>query len=237
MGDLVHAWREGELADELEILRALRSPYCPAALVEAVAGSSLATSRRRITLALVRHPHCPRAFVLRALPLLGWHDLLTVVEDPRAPMPVRLQAQSKLLERLPALTVGEKIALARRAPPHVFSGLFGESDTRIVAALLENPKFSQGHCLRLAAETSSPRVLAEILRHDRWGQTTSVLKAALANPALPVALTVAVLVSLSDDELSWLSQCGDFPQGVRRLASKALWVRGLRGPGDDRYLH
>lgn len=237
MRDLVRAWVAGELTDELEIVRALRSPYCPGAFVEAVAASSWATSRRRVTVALVRHPHCPRAFVLRALPLLGWHDLLTVLRDPRAPMPVRQQAQNKLVERLPTLTVGEKVSLARQAPPQVFMNLLAEEDLKVVAALLDNPKFAEGHCLRLAAQTGSAQVLGQILRHPRWGQVVAVRKAVLANPVLPEALTVAVLVSLPDEELAGLAGSRDFPPRVRDLARQALWVRHLRSPGDIPYLH
>lgn len=237
MGDLLRALVAGELKDELEIVRALRSPYCPVAFVEAVAASAWATSRRRVTLALVCHPQCPRAFAWRALPLLGWHDLLTVLRDPRAPMPVRQQAQSKLVERLPGLTLGEKVALARQAPPPVFVNLMGDEDSRVVAALLDNPKFTQNHCVRLVAATGSSRVLAQILRHNHWGQVVAVRRAALGNPVLPVALTVAVLVSLPDDELVGLSDSQDFPPRVRDLARQALWVRQLRSPGDAPYLH
>lgn len=226
-----------KLDDELEIVRALRSPYCTGAFVEAVAGSAWATSRRRVMVALVRHPRCPRAFVWRALPLLGWHDLLEVAGDPRAPMPVRQQAQGKLVERLPLLTMGEKVSLARQAPPPVLMHLLSEEDSRVVAALLDNPKFAQNHCVRLAAETSSSLVLAQILRHQRWGQVASVRKAALANPAMPVALTVAVLVSLPDDELLSFAKAREFPVRVRSLAQQALWVRRLRTPGEEPYLH
>lgn len=233
----MRAWNAGELDDELDIVRALRSPYCPGALVEAVAASSWATSRRRVTVALIRHPQCPRAFVWRALPLLGWYDLLTVLRDPRVPMPVRQQAQSKLLERLPALTVGEKVSLARQAPPAVFVNLLREEDARVVAALLDNPKFAQGHCVRLAAETGSSQVLAQILRHHRWGQVVAVRRAVLGNPVLPEALTVAILVSLPDEELTGLADSREFPPRVRDLARQALWVRQLRWPGDAHYLH
>lgn len=237
MAELLRAEDLQKLDDELEIVRALRSPYCTGAFVEAVAGSAWATSRRRVTVALVRHPRCPRAFVWRALPLLGWHDLLEVAADPRTPMPVRQQAQGKLVERLPLLTVGEKISLARQAPPQVLIHLLSEEDSRVVAALLDNPKFAQNHCLRLAAETNSSRVLSQILRHQRWGQVASVRKAALANPVMPVALTVAVLVSLPDDELLSFSKSREFPVSVRKLAQQALWVRRLRAPGDEQYLH
>ncbi len=237
---MAEVWRAEDLRklhDELEVVRALRSPYCTKAFVEAVAMSAWATSRRRVTVALVRHPRCPRAFVWRALPLLGWHDLLEVAADPRTPMPVRQQAQGRLVERLPLLTVGEKISLARKAPPPVFLNLMSEEDTKVVAALLDNPKFAQNHCVRLTAATNSPRVLAQILRHQRWGQVASVRKAALANPAMPVALTVAVLVSLPDEELMSFSRSRECPANVRKLAQQALWVRRLRTPGEEQYLH
>lgn len=237
LAELLRAEDLSKLDDELEVVRALRSPYCSGAFVEAVAGSAWATTRRRVTVALVRHPRCPRAFVFRALPLLGWHDLLEVAGDPRTPMPVRQQAQGKLVERLPLLTTGEKISLARQAPLTVLLHLLGEEDSRVVAALLENPKFVQNTCVRLAAETSSSQVLAQILRHQRWGQMASVRKAALANPAMPVALIVAVLVGLPDEELLSFSISREFPMNVRKLAQQALWVRRLRTPGKEQYLH
>jgi hypothetical protein len=235
--DLLAALARGELKDELQIVRALRSPYCPVAFVEAVAANSWATSRKRVLVALVRHPHCPRALVWRALPQLGWHDLLLVVEDPRAPMPVRRQAEHKLLERLPLLSLGEKVALSRKATPLLFNQLMQEEEPRVLAALLENPKFSLEHCLRLVAQASSPWILGQVLRHGRWGDLLPVRQAALANPLLPVPWVLSLLVSLPDSELHRVSQAQDLPTKVRELASQALWARSLRSSGEPDYLH
>ncbi|MCS7181892.1 MAG: hypothetical protein NZ869_02125 [Thermoanaerobaculum sp.] len=237
MKELLEALDSGELRDELEIVRALRSPFCSTAFVETLAASPWVLSRQRIVLALVRHPACPRTFAARALPLLGWNDLLAVAADPRAAMPVRQQAQNKLLERLPALTVGEKVSLARKAPPSVILCLLQEEDPRVVGALLDNPKLQESHCVRLAAESSSAKVLGQVLRHNRWGTVPAVRMALLANPSLPPPLAMAMLVSLTDEELEGLERNADYPQTVRRLASQALWVRQLRKPGEPRYLH
>jgi len=236
MGDLVAALHRGEL-DELAIVRALRSPYCTAAFVEAVAASPWATSRHRVLAALVRHPHCPRTFAWRALPQLGWRDLLDVASDPRAPMPVRRQAEAKLLERVPLLSLGEKVALARAATAYVIGELCGEHDPKVVAALLDNPRFNQGHCLRLVAQTRAAEVFGLVLRHRTWGTLPAVRLAALANPALPVPLALSLLASLEDRELRELVQRAELPAAARELAKQVLWVRDLRAQCEPGYLH
>jgi len=236
MGDLIGALHRGEL-DELTIVRALRSPHCSVAFVEAVAASAWATSRHRVLVALVRHPHCPRTFAWRALPQLGWRDLLDVASDPRAPMPVRRQAEAKLLERLPVLTLGEKVALARTATAYLIGELCSENDPKVVAALLDNPRFTQAHCLRLVAQTSAAEVFGLVLRHHKWGGLASVRLAALANPLLPVPLALALLTSLEDQELRQLAEREELPGRARDLARQVLWVRDLRAQRDHGYLH
>lgn len=237
MRELLAALSRGELKDELQIVRALRLPSCSAAFVEAVAACPWVTTRHRLLAALVRHPFCPRNFVWRALPQLGWHDLLDVAKDPRAPAPVRRQAENKLLERLPLLSLGEKVTLARSGTPLVIAQLLGEEEPRVVSALLENPKFALGHCIRLVAEASSPAVFGLVLRHRQWGEMVPVRQAALANPALPVPLALSLLVSLSDGELEQLARNPDVPSKFRHLAEQALWVRRLRSAQEPGYLH
>lgn len=235
--ELLRRLQAGELQDELQLLRVLRSPYCSAAFVEAVAASPWVTSRHRILNALVRHRHCPRAFAWRVLPQLGWHDLLEIAGDPRTPMPVRVQAEAKLAERIPKLSLGEKTALARRAGLHVIGELISEEDPRVVAALLDNPKFTQSHCLRLVAQTKSAAVLSLVFKHPHWGNLAPVRGAILANLALPLPLLLALLVSLEDGELLRLAKSKEFPAHVRKWADQALWVRKLRQKGEEGYLH
>lgn len=235
--ELLRRLQAGELQDELQLLKAIRSPYCTAAFVEAVTESSLVIGRPRILKALVRHRHCPRAFAWRVLPQLGWHDLLDIAGDPRTPMPVRVQAEAKLVERVPNLSLGEKTALARRAGLHVIGELISEEDSRVVAALLENPKFGESHCQRLVAQTKSAAVLSLVFKHPRWGNLAPVREAILTNLALPLPLLLALLVSLEDSELSRLTKSKEFPAHVREWADQALWVRKLRKKGVERYLH
>lgn len=235
--DLLRSLQSGEFQDELQLLGALRSPYCTPAFVEAVAASPWVTGRHRILNALVRHRHCPRAFAWRVLPQLGWHDLLDIAGDPRTPMPVRVQAEVKLAEKVPKLSLGEKTALARRAGINVIVELLSEEDPRIVAALLENPKFAESHCLRLVAQTKSAAVLSLVFKHPRWGNLASVRGAILTNLALPLPLLLALLVSLEDGELRRLTKSKGFPAHVRKWADQALWVRRLRQKGEERYLH
>jgi hypothetical protein len=127
-----------------EVRQALRNPYCGSEAVEVVARQErlLAYYEVRRELALARQT--PEALALRLVPGLWWRDLMLVSLDARLPPLVRRAAEQGLISRLPKLAVGEKVSLARRASGGTIAQLRHDPNPRVIAALLDNPRLTEG---------------------------------------------------------------------------------------------
>lgn len=218
----------GEQLDEGALLRALRSPHCPADMVEQLAANRRVLSLVRVLPVLLSHPKCPRHFALDAIPRLGWRDLITVANRPQTPSAIRRHAERRVVERLPQLTLGERRSLARLAPGLVRSALLRDRDPRCIAALLDNPKMTETEVVRLLATNESSECLSLALRHPRWGASAAVRHAALRSRRVSRATVLGLLATLSEPELARLAQSTDVPSELRRTAAALVAHRKLR---------
>ncbi len=198
---LVAAMEAGAELDEGTAFRLLRSPHCSARAVELLLVQPVMRRSRALVALVVRHPACPRAFAWDSLPTLGWRDLLGVASDPRALPTVRRQAERKILERLRQLAVGERVSLARLATRGVLPALLREGNASAVAALLENPRFTEDDAVRLVATNPEPAAVLVVLRHPRWGRLPGVIQAAMRSPAVPLGVALGLAATLSTAQL------------------------------------
>ncbi len=216
--------------DEGSALRLLRSPYCTTRAVELLLVQPLAKRSRTVATLLVRHPACPRPFAWETLATLGWRDLLTVASDQRALPQVRRQAERKLADKVRHLTLGERVSLARLAPRGLLPVLLSDSEPRCVAALLENPHFTEEDAVRLMATNPQTRALLELLHHPRWGRLPGVVQAALRSAAVPLGVALGLAASLSLAELCRLEADADVPLELRHSIARLIEERRRR-PG------
>ena len=226
--ELLARLEHGEPVDEPELTGALRSPHCPAALVELLVLTPWPRTSRRVARLLVGHRACPRSFAWEVLPSLGWHDLLEVARGPRTPPAVRRQAERKLLQRLPRLTAGERTALARSAPRALIEPLLATDDPACVRALLDNPRFCETDAVRLVHDNAAASCVLEVVRHRRWGRSRPVLEAALRHPALPLPVAMGLMASVPPVQLASLASGEGVPLAVREAAAGLLRHRRER---------
>jgi hypothetical protein len=223
--ELLAALDSGLEPEEGALMRALRSPSCPGALVERVAAAGWAMGRRRVLPLLLRHRACPRPFAWDALPRLGWNDLLGVVRDPRTAPPIRQQAERKLRDRLPRLTLGERVSLARLAPRGLIPAFADESAPECVQALLDNPSFTAVDAVRFVVSGRSGECVLAVVRHPRWGRLIDVALAGCRSRLLPLGVALGLVAALSDHDLTAVSQAPDVRTPVRAAAEELLHYR------------
>lgn len=193
----------------------MRRFECPRRLVEAVCAAPRSLRDRRVLALVVRHPACPQQVAWDALPGMLWRDLHQVCSDPRTPPGVRAQAERKLVERLPNLTLGERIALAKIATRGVIRALYAEAEPRCVQALLDNPLLTETDAMRLLNANPVTECLQALMRHPRWGQRPGLVRAAVRLPKLPLAMTLSLVVALPDHELANLVRAPEVSEPLR----------------------
>jgi hypothetical protein len=222
-----------ERAAELSPIAArqvLRNPYVTAEAIGELAAQPRLLAFYEVKRDLARCRATPEVLVLQLIGGLFWADLMAIGLDTRLHPRVRRAADQHLAARLSSLAIGEKISIARRAPPGVLGHLRHDPTPRVIAALLDNPRLTEGTLAPVVhGETTPPPVLELIAGDRRWGLRHPVRLALVRNPATPPATALRLLPLLH--KVDWKAVAADarLAEPVRRRAR--LLLGELRGEG------
>lgn len=213
-------------ASEIDVpaaLHALRNPFIGREGIEVVAGQGRLLASYELKRQIALHPRSPEPLALRFVASLFWRDLLELGLDTRVRPTVRRAADRRLIGRLGGLAAGEKVAIARRASPRVLALLRHDPTPRVIAALLENPRLTEGVLLPLAAsEETSPGVLEILARNRRWGSRYELRLALCTNARTPVQTVLPMLPMLRKRDLQTVARTARLSRVVRRRARVLL---------------
>ncbi len=210
-----------------EAVEALRNPYLSAEAARAIADRPQLVSAYQVRRALALSPRAPEGVALNLVVGLFWADLLAVSLEVRVRPTVRRAAELALLTRLPRLAVGEKIAIARRGGAAVITALRLDPTPRVIAALLENPRLTEGLLApALTSERALPALLAAVATNQRWGVRHDLRVLICRNPRTPAAVALPLLPTLRKDELRGLAGDARLAAPVRRRAELLLGAAG-----------
>ena len=218
--------RAGELTAPA-VRHALRNPYCTAEAIEAVAAEQRLLSFYEVRRDLALHPRPPETLAARFVPTLWWRDLMALALDTRLRPALRRTAEIHLGTRLPELAVGEKVALARRASPGIIAQLRLDPSPQVIAALLDNPRLTEGMLAPvLHSASTSPAILELIANDRRWGVRYPLRLALVRNPATPLKISWRLLEALRKADLRPVAADPRIPEPVRRRARVLLGDTG-----------
>lgn len=200
----------------------LQDPYVETETIERLLDLPEVRHSYELRRELARHPRTPRTHALQLIHTLYWRDLVELGGDLKIAAPLRYAANVELAKRLPSLTLGERIALARRAAPAVIQELSREREPKVIAALFENPRLTEGLVVRMAnAQRTAPKVLLLIGNHPRWSAAYEVRLALCRNPNTPLQISVPALQHLRVGDRRGLAQDPRLPSVLRRAAAKS----------------
>lgn len=216
--ELLDLVRRGGL-DDLQVLEVLRSPFCTPQIAELVAATREHLGTQAIREKLAGFPGLSNSQAIGLLGSLTWSSLIAVAQTPRTPPLVRRQAERKLIYQIPTMTLGEKIAVARRAHRALFPGLIADGDDKILTALLDNPRLVENDLVVLI-NTREPPVafIFTVARHFRWGKNFGVRRAIVACPQSPLPLALSALVQLPRSDQRRIAERKDVSDRVRSAA-------------------
>ncbi|MCB1058437.1 MAG: hypothetical protein KDD11_23285 [Acidobacteria bacterium] len=201
----------------------LRHPYTDGEVIEAIVRRPRWLSAYELRRDLARHPKTPPVHALRFLGGLYWRDLVELSLDPRLKPTLRRRAEEHVVERLSGLSLGEKMALARRAGHGILHRLRHDGHRRVIGALLENPRLTQGVLMPLAShESTPPEILRQIAENPRWGVLYAVRLALSRNPRTPPVVACGLLSGLRKGDLRAVADNPRLDTQVRRRAALLL---------------
>jgi hypothetical protein len=208
---------------EREALQCLRHPFSSAQVVEAIASLRSLWSAASVRKGIALHPAAPRIDALRCLDDLAWRDLLDVGREARTPAPVRHAANRKIVEKLPRLSAGERMTLARLADRDLLRPLIADPDGRVFTALLRNPRLVVEDLVAFVSTGAPlPEHLALLAADPSWNERPLIRKALLRSPRTPRFVAVALLPRASRGELRDLTDDPGVPPFVSACAARVL---------------
>lgn len=219
-----------EHADELDAGSArlvLKNPFAGREVVLLLLEQRRLLTVQEVRRELVAHPSTPEPRALNLLPGLFWRDLMTLGASVRTRPRIRRAADRRLSEKLPTLSVGERISIARRAGVGTMTRLRNDTHPRVIGALLENPRLTEGLLgPLLSSDMANPQVLARVAEDRRWGLRYGVRVMLARNPRTPVTTTIGMLSGLKKKDLNAIASDWRMAAPVRQRANLLLG----RGP-------
>ena len=222
--ELVDLVREQLGALDGTVLRQiLRHPFLGAKAIQLLLEDRQLVGSYEVRRELAGHPKTPNARAMQLVATLYWRDLARLSSESRVRPMVRRAAERRLAERLPGLSAGEKVAIARRCGPGLVTRIGQDPNPRVLQALLDNPRLTEGALLQLVSRDSArPELLALVARDRRWGVRYRVRVPICRNPNTPVATALAQLAALRKLDLEKVAEDPRLASAVRRRANLLL---------------
>jgi hypothetical protein len=211
--------------DPAAVRQLFRNPFLTRQMIERVLETPALVAAYEVRLEVARHPRTPQLAALAFVPGLYWPDLLRIGLDTHLHPVVRRAADQCISTRIPGLAVGEKVAIARTGSQAIIAALRSDPTPRVIEALLDNPRLTEGLLLPLVAgESAAPRILAVVAASSKWVVRYPLRLALCKNPRTPVEVALANLSLLKKTDLLGIARDHRLTLPVRRRAE--LLARG-----------
>ncbi|MEA2327106.1 MAG: hypothetical protein QOE68_2065 [Thermoanaerobaculia bacterium] len=206
---------------EDEALAMLDNAHCTAAICGALARNQRLTAFYSVRLRLVQHRATPLTHAVKLVHYLHWPDLLRLSVDVKVQAQVRRAIETQLLARLSKLSLGEKIAAAKRCSAALIKVLLFDPDPNVFASLLINQLVREEDLLLLADSDSASAEKLRLLAADpKWSYRYAIRRALAVNPSTPRSVAASQLRFLSRRDLRIIHDDGATSTYLRRCIER-----------------
>ncbi len=210
------------------VLAHLKNPEFPAERIEELSKSTSALKSRKVRLALAAHPRTPRSLALRLIRELYTFDLMQFSLKPAPAADLKHLADELLVSRLPSITLGERISLARRSSTLVAAALLIDKELRVWQAALENPRLSEAAIVKALQGRATAAFVEAVCHHAKWSMRHEVRIALLRNQHTPLARAVEFARALPPSQLRDVLFASRLPERTKAYLRRALETRNQR---------
>ncbi len=190
------------LLNEDEALAIVANPNVTPQILGKIAQTPRVTGFHSVRVRLVAHRQTPQAHAVKLVHYLYWADLLHLSVDVQVPAPVRRALDTLLLARVDKISLGERIASARRCSAALIKVFLYDPHPRVFEALLVNQRLREEDLIALVdshrATVEQLRMIAEDMR---WSYRYAIRKALVLNPQTPRGDAASQLRHLSKRDL------------------------------------
>jgi len=160
----------------------------PPDVLEQFAKNATFLKLRKAKIALVAHPHTPRHVSVPLIRQFYTFDLMKVALTPSVPADVKVAADDVLVSRLKAVTLGERLALARRGSGRVAGALLLDGEAPVMRMALENGRLTEAFVVQAVLRPEANVVLVQaVAQHKKWSYRREIRVALLRTEHLSLA--------------------------------------------------
>lgn len=201
----------------------------PAEVLTILAGDRRFKNSYKLKLRICRNPKTPQRVVFSLLKFIRIFDLADITRDKLIHISVRQKVELLISEKLKAMPLGIKTALARRADSNILLAIMEYGDEPAVKVCLESPSMTEGQVCKIINMPATPPVVIRLIAADaKWTLRYFVRYALIRNLHSPLVCVVKFLTGMKTNDLRDLYADPKLP-----LSTKPFIFRELRDRGED----
>ncbi len=235
--DLLRTAANPALTEDLALSLLKRADLHPE-VIEQLARSASALKSRKVKIALASHPHTPRHVSVPLARQFYTFDLMKVALAPSVPADVKVAVDDVLIARLKAVTIGERLTLARRASGRVAAALLLDSEntgaaiadakpanaskkpaargTRVLPIALDNLRLTEALVINSVLNPAASAALVEaVARHAKWSRRKEIRAALLRTEHLCLARALEFSREISAAQLQEILASSRLPVKIK----------------------
>jgi hypothetical protein len=195
--ELLRAAANPALTEDLAVSLLHRSDL-PLEAIERLAKNNNVLKLRKVKFALASHPHTPRRVSVPLIRQFYTFDVMKLSLTPGVPADVKVAAEDSLISRLKTVTLGERLALARRGSGRIAGAMLLDGDARVMQIALENLQLTEIFVVQAVLRPEAKTALVQaVAHHPKWSFRREVRIALLRTEYLSLARTLEFSQSLT----------------------------------------
>ncbi len=181
----------------------------------------------KLKLAICKNPKTPQKVTLAMLKFLRLFDLSDITKDQHININIRQKVESMIAERIPAMPLGNKTALAKRASTSTLLSLMERGDERVISICLDSPSLTEAHLYKLInSGQTKPAVIKMLAGHAKWSLSYFVRFALIRNFFTPMQNVESFIRGMKIADLKDLYSDPKVPSSTRPFIFRELCQRG-----------
>jgi hypothetical protein len=202
-------------------LAQLKNPELSSDAVEQIGRNASAMKSRKVRMAIASHLRTPRRIALRIVREFYTFELMQFALRPGAAADLKRIADELLLSRLPSITLGERISLARRSSTVVAAGLLLDKEPQVWQRALENGRLTEAAIVKALQRPTGTRAFVEaVSHHAKWSVRHEVQVALLRNAHTPLAKALEFARRIPARQLRDILHASRLPERIKSQLRK-----------------
>jgi hypothetical protein len=195
-------------------------------VIEQLNRNTAVMKSRKVRIALAAHPRTSRRIALGLIRDLYTFDLMQFSLIPTVAADLKHVADGILVGRLASITLGERIALARRSSAMVAAALLLDAESRVWQTALQNPRVSEASVVKaLLRPCATPAFVKAVCHHAKWSLRPEVRYALLRNEYTPLAPALEFARRLPPAQLRDILHSSRLPNRIKNCLRDELEAR------------